>query len=193
MPLLTTQSARGYGFSSAVAALTNDFESIATFTVTGASTASITFSSIPATYQHLVVRGVVRSDRSGYTQTGNLFRLNGDTGSNYNWQQMYSSSGGTPTYESYASETALRIGEQPAANAPTSNFGFTWVQINDYASVNKYKTYHAHGGSDRNGTGFFSHCLGNWRSLSAVNSITFTEGAANYIVGTTLSLYGIKG
>jgi hypothetical protein len=184
---------KGIVASSKLGIVSNDFEAIATFTVTGASTASITFSSIPATYQHLVVRGVLRSDRSGYTQTGNLFRLNGDTGSNYNWGQMYSSSGGTPTYESYANETALRIGEQPAANAPTSNFGFTWLQINDYASTNKYKTYHQHGGSDRNGTGFFGHNFGNWRSLSAVNSITFTEGAANYIAGTTFSLYGIKG
>jgi hypothetical protein len=193
MPLITTHSARGYGFGSLVAPSENDYEAIATYTVTGSATANITFSSIPSTYKHLQVRGILRSDRSGYVQTGCSFRFNGDSGSNYNWNQSYSSSSSVPASETYGNESALRLGELPAANANANTFGFILLNIFDYTSTNKYKTTHEVGGSDRNGSSFLGINHGNWRSTSAVTSITLLETAANWVVGSKLSLYGIRG
>ena len=63
------------------------FESIATINGTGAS-GTLTFSSIPSTYAHLQIRGILRSDGAG---TGGVFpnmRFNNDTSSNYSRHNM---------------------------------------------------------------------------------------------------------
>ena len=54
-----------------------DYESIQTVNLTG-SQSSITFSSIPGTYKHLQIRGVLRGDRAN---TGEIVgvQFNGDT------------------------------------------------------------------------------------------------------------------
>ena len=171
----------------------NDYESIASYTVTGSATPNITFSSIPSTYRHLQIRGLVRTDRSGFTQNGCLFQFNGDTGGNYNWSQVYTSNGGTVTVEHYVNETSLRLGELPSANAPTSVFGFVLLDIHDYTNTNKYTTYHETGGSDRNGTSFIGNNWGVWKNTNAVNSIKLFESASNWAVGSMFALYGIKG
>ena len=58
----------------------SDFYQIATTTVGGGGTSSITFSSIPQTYTHLQIRLLGKYAVSGDTT---LIRVNGDTGNNY--------------------------------------------------------------------------------------------------------------
>ena len=56
------------------------YDSIATTTLSS-SASSITFSSIPATYTHLQIRGIVGDVTGG--QASILAQLNGDTATNY--------------------------------------------------------------------------------------------------------------
>ena len=71
---------------SGVAASTNSYESIATVTVGAGGSSSVTFSSIPSTFKHLQVRGLVQlANGSGELD----FRFNGDTGSNYSYHRIY--------------------------------------------------------------------------------------------------------
>ena len=69
-------------------------------------------------------------------------------------------------------------------------FGTFIVDILDYANTNKYKTMRALDGFDANGSGYAVLWSGNWRSTSAVSTITITGGTfAQY---SSFALYGIK-
>ena len=66
------------------------------------------------------------------------------------------------------------------------------------ANTNKYKTTRALSGFDVNGTvsgfgGRVGLTSGNWRSTSAITSVTFTvDNAANFSVNSKFALYGVK-
>jgi len=82
---LANGSVRGYGgFFGAAAA--GAFESIASASGTGSS-GTITFSSIPSTYQHLQIRGTADSSGAG-TQQDLFITLNGVTSASYTWHQV---------------------------------------------------------------------------------------------------------
>jgi hypothetical protein len=67
----------------------SSFESIATATGTGSS-ATITFSSIPSTYQHLQIRGIARATSGGETEPIDLrLYFNGLTTGIYSSHALY--------------------------------------------------------------------------------------------------------
>lgn len=59
------------------------FESIATSVVGSGGVSSVTFSSIPAGYKHLQLRGMGQTNRGTYGIDELGIRFNGDTASNY--------------------------------------------------------------------------------------------------------------
>ena len=67
--------------SGAAAGGGTSYESISTVTVGSGGAADVTFSSIPATYKHLQIRGISRNSGSGIS-IGRV-RFNSDTGTNY--------------------------------------------------------------------------------------------------------------
>ena len=168
------------------------YESIATTTV-GTATTTITFSSIPATYQHLQVRVSGRST-GPYTYSSVYVNYNGDTGANYTYHSLYGD-GANPASTGRGSETAIYCQNISGANALSNNFGSVIVDILDYANTNKFKTTRSLGGFDNNGTGSpigtISLNSGAWRNTAAINSITFaTDG--DFATNTKIALYGIK-
>lgn len=194
MPLLTTQSAKGYGFGkfeSAAPAGPNSYESIATSVITG-NTASVTFSSIPSTYKILQIRYFARFTLT--TDTGSpSFQLNGDTNNNYTFKQLYSTSsaagGGGSTSQSRMS------GAQIISDAKSANmFSGGYIDIHDYASTSKAKSIFSLGGWDSNGDGLWNMRSGVWTSTSAVTSITFFPTVSgDFKQYSHFALYGIKG
>ena len=81
------------------------YESIASATGTGSS-GTITFSSIPGTYQHLQIRINSRNDSTdGATTT---MRFNGDTGSNYARHYLYGD-GATVSASGNATTTSMWV------------------------------------------------------------------------------------
>ena len=196
MPLLTTQSARSYGFGKALQGSLSAFDSIQTFAVGSGGSASITFSSIPDTYKHLQVRALIRSTVSAGSFDV-LMRFNGDTGNMYTGTQLYGDGAGTGNQNGLnggvASSNAYpfyTIGDTGQSNV----FGPGILDVIDYTNTGKYKVWKSLEGFDQNGSG--GHILlraGSYISLNAISSITFTPDAGSFKENTHFALYGIKG
>jgi hypothetical protein len=172
------------------------YESIATATVGAGSSSTIQFSSIPNTYKHLQLRGVVRGTNAANQMTGGI-RFNNDTGNNYKAHVMIGK-GAAPS--SYATGPAdfNEFYEIPAANQASGIFGSFVIDIPDYASTSKYKTLKNFYGVDNqntNATQTISLFTGVWLNTNAITDITFMvqNAVGNYAQFSTISLYGIKG
>jgi hypothetical protein len=171
-----------------------DFDSIAgTVTVGAGGASSITFSSIPATYRHLQIRYIARSDAASGTLNLNMIH-NSDTGANYSWHRIFGN-GTTAGAGGGGSTTVEIVSQVPGATNASSIFGAGVIDILDYANTSKYKTSKTLGGYEENtGAGaaiqFFS---GAWYSTTAVNSLTFTlSSSSNFVQYSQFALYGVK-
>jgi hypothetical protein len=181
MPIL------GIMASSMTASMLGDYQSIATVTVTSATQASIEFTSIPATYTHLQIRGIART-----TVNGNITIRFGngsvDTGANYNWHNLY----GTGSSAAAGGEANSSLMYAASIVSTANIFGATIIDVLDYANTNKYKTLRALDGYDANGSGVVDLASGAWRNTSAVNIIEL-KCAGDFQQYSSFALYGIKG
>lgn len=168
-----------------------DYESIATVTVGAGGTSSVTFSSIPSTYQHLQVRGIMRNTASNdYTLRA---RLNSDTGSNYA-RHTLKGNGTAASAVGESTQAYISLDEMAPLSSNTANaFGVIVLDILDYQNTNKNKTVRALGGFDANGVGRILLDSGLWQSTSAITQIQFFMAADNFAEYSTFALYGIKG
>ena len=186
-------SVKGFGWGALVAG--GSYESIATTTVGAGGSATVTFSSIPATYTHLQVRLFARTSITAGNQDDTLMRFNSDTSSNYAGHQLYGdgssagagSLGGTPPVN-------VMYPAFITSNSATANsYGVGIIDILDYTNTNKYKVMRSLNGHDNNGNGFILLRSGLWMSTSAISTITFTLGSGNFTQYSSFALYGIKG
>ena len=185
--------------SSGGAAAGGDFESISTVTVGSGGASSVTFSSIPSTYQHLQIRCFSQSNRATYGISEIRFQVNNDTAGNYMIHQLTgdgssATSSGIGPSTTYMMDTNGTIG-----TSVSSTFGATIIDFLDYANTNKNKTTRVLSGVDINGTiagyggrvGLFS---GLWMNTAAINSIQIFAGVGtNFTQYSHFALYGIKG
>ena len=153
-------------------------------TTLSTATTSITFSSIAADYTHLQIRGI---NLASVTNENVRIQFNSDTGSNYSYHYLYgngSSAGASGT----ASTAYSLIG----LNGSTSAAGAYVVDVLDYANTNKYKTTRSLTGNDQNGSGYAMLISGNWRSTSAISTITISPLSGTFNTYTSFALYGVK-
>lgn len=161
------------------------FDLISSATGTGSS-GTITFSSIPSTYKHLQVRGVVQPS----TSVGMNLRLNGITTSSYGWHALRGS--GSTVVAQSATGTNIQTGEALSATTGVTNPYI--IDILDYASTSKNKTVRLVYGVPDSSSGYWVGLTGGILSnTAAINSITLELGSFNFTSGTRLALYGIKG
>ena len=173
-------------FDSGAGGSGGSFESIATATPSGVS--SVTFSSIPSTYQHLQIR--IHAINASVTQY--LIRPNNDT-TNANYARHSLNGDGTAAAASGATSSNPNIACY-LSNPSTTSPQVIIVDIPDYASTSKYKTIRVFTGNDRNGAGGIELNSVLWMSTSAISSLVFpNSNAVNYNSGSTFALYGIKG
>jgi hypothetical protein len=156
-------------------------------TVGSAGAASVTFSSIPATYTHLQVRCLVKSTTAGSTFENGNMTINSNTMTRRHF--LY---GDGASIASGSSTTNLAIINVPAAGF-TNIFSSAIIDILDYTNTNKNKTIRSLTGVDTNGSGE----LALYSALYAVNtnaitSLTFST-SNNLAQYSQFALYGIKG
>jgi hypothetical protein len=164
-----------------IPASTNSYESISTVPVGAGGTSTITFSSIPSTYKHLQIRGLVKFGAASY---GNI-RFNGDTtAANYRSHGLFGN-GSTAT-----ANTAANAAYSPFDGA--AQWGSFVLDILDYTNTSKYKTTRELGGWDNNGSGLSYLASNLWMSTSAINQIVFTT-PSTFQEYSSFALYGIKG
>lgn len=177
---------------SGAGAAAGTYDSIATVTVGSGGSASVSFTSIPATYTHLQLRGITRSTRA-ITQTAFRVRFNSDSGSNYSYHGLYGD-GSTAQVDAGTSTTYIQLVRFSGDSATAGIFGAGVIDILDYANTNKNKTLKALAGVDRNGGGDIWLNSGAWYNTNAITSITLTEASTgNFAEYSQWALYGIKG
>lgn len=169
-----------------------DYESIQTVTVGSGGAATVTFSSIPSTYQHLQVRYIGRQVSSGTTSdTFHTARFNSDSGSNYTNHYLLGDGAAVYTYGA-GSQTSCWFGFTPYSTTNNA-IGVNVIDILDYANTNKYKTIRTLGGNDRNGAGTVALVSSLWANTAAISSIVITATSFNFAENSHFALYGIKG
>jgi hypothetical protein len=161
--------------------------------ILGSNTASITFSGLAAyadTYKHLQVRVAGRTTRAA-TGANIVFRLNGDTGSNYNWHLLVGT--GSSVLSLASASTNLMLGAWVAgASTTASAFGAGVIDILDAYSATKNKTIRSLNGLAGGETNI-RLSSGLWRNTNAVTSVTIFDGdSANLVTGSRFSIYGIR-
>ena len=172
-------------------ASTTSYESIATVTL-GSAASTISFSSIPSTFKHLQIRGIGRAANS-VTDENLVIQLNSDTATNYSLHNVYGTGAATGA-NAGANTNVSYFARVTGASSNASTYGVAVADVLDYADPNKYKTIRSLSGHDQNGSGYISLFSGNWRSTSAVTTVTIkNDSGSNIAAGSTFALYGIKG
>jgi len=153
------------------------------------STASVTFSSIPATYTDLVIKISARSTVAS-NQDRILISFNGST-ANYTLIALNDAAGSPASYTRSAFGDN-HIGYNPASTATASTFGNLEIYIPNYAGSN-YKALSIDGVMENNSaTNYNGLVAGLWSQTAAITSLTFTAGTPSFVQYSTFYLYGIK-
>jgi hypothetical protein len=179
-----------------------DFDSIATTTVGAGGAATISFTSIPATYKHLQIRYLAKTNRATYGVDDAFITLNSDvTGANYYSHWIYGT--GSSALATYG------VGNGGGGQGIFWGFAFSTTQISptgfaggvidvlDYANTNKNKTLRGLMGFDANGGtaggygGTVTFASGAWFSTSATNNITIKSNGS-FQEYSQFALYGVK-
>ena len=180
------------------------YDSIATTTLS-TSTATITFSSIPATYKHLQIRMICKDSNAG-SYSGAIsgaapmyVRFNSDSGGNYASHQVLGNGSAVSAYGP-TSITAFYVGSTFSnSNAATNNmFATAIIDILDYTDTSKYKTGRVLSGFNQNNAAganpdAISLGSGLWMNTSAITSISLGAPANDFVQYSSFALYGIKG
>ena len=162
------------------------YEPIATTTL-GSAAASITFSSIPATYTDLRLV-LVGKGNGGEIYPKGYFNSDSSS-SNYSYTTLEgngsaASSGGNTNNDRFALLTT----------GYPNNTVFTFVTFDIFSYAGStFKTGLATTSTDKNGSGGTGRIVNLWRSTAAITGITVTDGGAGFgwAAGTTATLYGI--
>jgi hypothetical protein len=166
-----------------------DYESIATVLVTG-SESSISFTSIPSTYQHLQIRAINQTGQVNY----NLgLTFNGDTGSNWSYHQMLGYYDGGAGTAASASTSISNPNIFITGSSGQSSFAPAIVDILDYTNTNKYTTVRAISAQVNSTNGYATFRSAAWMNTNAVTSITIGNSGQTIAAGSHFALYGIKG
>jgi|LakMenEpi03Aug12_release.lakeMendotaPanAssembly.Ray.scaffolds.fasta_scaffold894859_2 hypothetical protein len=158
------------------------------------ATASVTFSSIPATYTDLVVRWSARSAQANATTRINI-NLNGVSGTSYSFTKLQAT--GTSASSANISGFDKWWGEYVSANNATSNtFGSGELYLPNYLStVNKPASFFsvAENNTTANGDWYVSALASLATITSAITSVALTLNTGdNFMTGSSFYLYGIS-
>jgi hypothetical protein len=196
-PLLDSiGSVKGFGWG-ALSEL-GDFQSIATTTVGAGGVTDVTFSSIPATYTHLQLRGIAKG-LAGVNNGSLGIQVNGASGSNQSpLHQLYGDGSTLSAFGGAASDGYTASLTGPIASSGATQFAGFIIDILDYRNTNKLKTIRSLAGVDYNGSGFISMRSTMNKDITAeITSLTIINynsgGTAGFAQYSSFALYGIKG
>ena len=159
----------------------------------GGTTASVTFSSIPSTYNDLKLVVSARGDAAS-TDGQLTVNFNGDSGTNYSWTAVAGYNGsntyGTGSYGS----TNIGALELDEASVTASTFSSIELYIPNYNSTGTKPVFNL--GAAENNSASAGNRLGavagQYRGTSGISSITLTPNSGNFVQYSNFYLYGIK-
>jgi hypothetical protein len=163
------------------------YEPIATQTLTG-TVATVTFNSIPQTYTDLILVVQARSSTGGASDVLNLF-LNNDGANIYSYTRLMGD-GSTTSSGREASVTTWRINYNlPGGGATANVFGLDTIQLFNYSNTTTFKTALWRSNPAQILSGLSSNL---YRSTGAITRMDLSLSVANFVSGSTFTLYGIK-
>ena len=160
--------------------------------VLASSQASVTFSSIPATYTDLVLRISARNDDSGTVNGVLRVQVNGLSSSIYSFTALYGN--GSAGSSARASSTTDITDIYLAGNLATANtFGTVEIYIPNYAGTTK-KPVASYGASESNAAAVTMAANAGLIDLtSAITSISLLNNSTKqFLTGSSFYLYGIS-
>lgn len=151
---------------------------IATTTL-GSAASSVTFSSISGSYTDLIL---VCSVSNTTSQADVRLNVNGDTGSNYSYTQVFG--------------TGSAAGSNRSSNNTFANGGYigttqsnSITHFQNYSNTTTNKTMLTRYNDPSN---LVVASVSLWRSTAAINQIVVSYSANNFSSGSTFTLYGVK-
>lgn len=161
------------------------FTAIATVTVTSATAATISFTSIPATYTDLALAISTRGDNADNTVSITF----NSTSSNRANNRLYSNAS---TVAGYWTTTEITTYTNRSGTNTTSTFDSTWIYIPNYGNSYK-KVLNITCGTERADTNNdMLYETGFWQDTAAITTITLDPMAGDFVQYSTVTLYGIK-
>lgn len=162
-----------------------------TDTTLGSAAADITFSSIPSTYNHLMIIISGRCSSGSVNGTDLLVQLNSDTGVNYRHARntKYGAAGSTVTIEGGNNFSSMSLGNLWGGTSNSNTISGAQMIFPNYKGTTLTKSMIFNGGcmtdSPGAGSGF-----GQWINFSAVTTIKIFSTGGNLDTGTRATLYG---
>ena len=152
--------------------------------LTPSAVSTVTFSSIPSTYKHLMVRFNLICSAATIAK----LQLNGDTGANYvaHFLEGNGSAVGAGGWNSGAGNASIYLTNNGTVSTVYPYVGI--IDIFDYANTSKNKTVKTIDGVNQNtSAGNMGISSGVWLSTTAINSLTLLLNSGTFT--GTISLY----
>ena len=159
---------------------------IATNTVSGSSTNSVSFNSIPQIYTDIIVVSHSYNTSNAFLQYMTIGTSNG------NYSGTVLRGDGATVFSSRYTNDNTMLGDSPVGqNYQNSAYGSYVYHIMNYSNTSTFKTVISRFAGDRNGSGNTMLSVHTKRLTSAVTDIVFAVGGGFFAAGTTFTLYGI--
>ena len=157
--------------------------------VLSSSAASVTFSSIPATYTDLVVRFSARSDSSNQIN----LTVNGTSGGTaYSWTRLRGN-GSTAASNNSSSDSSFGLpGSSVETSATANTFSSGEVYIPAYTASQNKPMGSFNTQEDNSSTSFINVNAGLYSSSTAISEVKLAITAGNFVSGSSFYLYGIS-
>lgn len=161
-------------------------------TTLGSAAASIDLTSIPQTFNHLMLILSPESATAAPVDTTKVVINNDTTAADYNWVVDRGNNGAASSANGQGTQAWFSGGVIPGATLNNwSSFSEIW--LTNYRSA-KNKAYTMRGGFAANSAlqGYIDNYIGAWLNVAAINRLTFsTSTGANFAAGSRITLYGI--
>ena len=164
---------------------------------------TVTWSSIPASYDHLVVNAVCRTDDTGIVQEMHV-RLNNDSNTVYSITSLYGAKNADVSEDE--ADTKFRQIYVPGGGASANAFGSTTIWIPHYATNANFKQIMWQSGVPTNASGttspqewltgigaglWYAPISGDDQIVTRIDLIA--SNSADFIANSVFDLYGITG
>jgi hypothetical protein len=160
--------------------------------VLSSSAASITFSSIPATYTDLVIRMSTRFASGTFGEFS--VRFNSDTSALYSDTILYGSGSAAGSYANSGSTSLNGILNGEGTSQTANTFSNNELYIPSY-TASQSKPIGASSATENNATtAYISANAGLYRSNTAISSITLIDdiNSRSFAAGSSFDLYGVS-
>jgi hypothetical protein len=170
--------------------MANTYTLIASNTVGSGGSATISFTSIPATYTDLCLQLSIRTADTGLVYDGIKVTFNGSS-SGYSDRMVYGD--GSSATSANTSGSSTRFHYATTNLATSSTFCNTFLYITNYAGSN-YKSISSDSVTENNGTAVITVLnAALWSNTAAITSVSLTSNSgANFTQYSTAYLYGIS-